>query len=135
MAGQTGYASSTRKGETGDIELREEKLDVQKHPVKTGEVHVRKVVETEHKTVEVPVRKEEVVIERRPASGTPTSSSDIREGEEIQIPVKEEQVHVEKHPVVTERVSVGKREVQDTEHVSGTVRKEDIQVTRKATWM
>jgi uncharacterized protein (TIGR02271 family) len=90
-------------------------------------VHVRKEVTTEHKNLEVPVTREEVVIERRPAAGR-ASSSDIRAGEEVRIPVKEEQVHVEKTPVVKEEVTVGKRTVQDTEKVSGTVRKEELRV-------
>ena len=55
---------------------------------------------------------------------------DIREGEEIRIPVREEQVDVSKHAVVTEEVKVGKRIVQDTERVSGDVRKEEVKIER-----
>ena len=49
----------------------------------------------------------------------PTTRRASREGEEIRIPVREEQVNVSKDAVVTEEVKVGKRVVQDTEHVSG----------------
>jgi len=59
------------------------------------------------------------------------ASSDIRAGEEIRIPVKEEQVQVEKKPVAKEEVRVGKRQVQDTEKVEGTVRKEQVKVERE----
>jgi len=45
--------------------------------------------------------------------------------------VREEQVHVEKRPVVKEEVTIGKRQVQDTEKVSGTIRKEEIKVDKK----
>jgi len=86
-------------------------------------------VVNETKTLEVPVTREEVVIERRPASGQ-ASSSDIRAGEEIRIPVKEEQVRTDKQTVVKEEVSVGKRKVTDTEHVSDTVKKEQVKVER-----
>jgi len=110
------------------IQLREERLKVSKTPVETGNVHVRKEVRTEHQTIDVPVEREEVVIERRPASGH-ASGGEIR-GEEIRIPVKEEKVNVSKEAVVKEEVSVGKRKVQDTEHVSGTVRKEELKVDR-----
>jgi uncharacterized protein (TIGR02271 family) len=46
------------------------------------------------------------------------------------VPVREEEVHVEKQPVVTEEVTVGKQPVQETEHVTGTVRKEVPRVER-----
>jgi len=45
--------------------------------------------------------------------------------------VKEERVRVTKKPVVTEEVTVGKRKVQDTKHVSETVRKEELKVDKK----
>jgi len=91
---------------------------------------VRKEVHTETKTVQVPVQKEEIVVERHPVSGR-AASGEIRQGEEVRIPVTEEQVHIEKKPVVTEEVTIGKRQVQDTEEVSGTVRKEEIKVEKK----
>lgn len=109
------------------IQIREERLKASKTPVETGSVHVRKEVHTEHQTLDVPVEREEVVIERRPASGH--ASGDIR-NEEIRIPVTEEKVNVSKDTVVKEEVSVGKRKVQDTEQVAGTVRKEELKVDR-----
>lgn len=113
------------------MQVREEELHVEKQPVKTGEVHVRKEVHTEHKTIDVPVQREEVVIERRPVAGQAASSGTLRAGEEIRIPVKEEQVKVEKQAVVKEEVSVSKQKVQSTERVSGTVRKEEVKVEEK----
>jgi len=122
----TAGAASARKGDT--IEVKEEVLHAEKHPVETGEVRVRKEVHTETKSIEVPVRHEEVVIERTPVHGRAATGGTIREGEEIRIPVSEEQVDVSKHAVVTEEVKVGKRVVQDTERVSGQVRKEEVHV-------
>jgi uncharacterized protein (TIGR02271 family) len=113
------------------IQVKEEELHVQKQPVNAGEVRVHKEVHTEHKTLEVPVKKEEVVVERRPASGRQTSATGIGENQEIRIPVREEQVHVEKQPVVKEEVTVGKREVSDTQQVSGTVRKEEVKIDKQ----
>lgn len=120
---------SMREGET--IEVREEQLRAHKTPVETGEVRVRKEVTTEHRTLDVPVQREEVVIERHPASGRATTSGDIQSGEEIRIPVMEEQVSVEKQAVVKEEVTVGKRVVSDTERVAGDVRKENIRIEKK----
>jgi len=124
-------AASAVRSEAGEtVKLHEEKLHATKQPVETGEVRVHKEVHTEQQTLNVPVTREEVVIERRPASGH-ASTSDIRPGEEVRIPVKEEKVHVQKEAVVKEEVSVGKRKVTDTEKVSGTVRKEEIKVEEK----
>jgi uncharacterized protein (TIGR02271 family) len=112
------------------MQVREEELRTRKQPVQTGEVRVRKEVVTENKTLEVPVQREEVVIERHPVAGR-ASSGDIRPGEQMRIPVKEEQVHVTKEAVVKEEVKVGKRQVQGIEHVGGTVRKEQVRVERE----
>jgi uncharacterized protein (TIGR02271 family) len=111
------------------IRLHEERLKVDKQSVRTGEVDVRTEVHTEHKTINVPVEREEVVIERRPASGRATGG-DIK-AEEIRIPVKEEKVTVSKETVAKEDVSVGKRKVQGTETVSGDVRVEELKVEEK----
>jgi len=114
----------TEDGRT--IQLHEEHLTTQKQAEKAGDVRVRKEVRTEHKTVTVPVEREEVVIERRPASGRRTNGS--VKSEEIRIPVKEERVTVGKETVVKEEVAVGKRKVHDTKTVSGDVRSEELVV-------
>jgi len=107
------------------VQLREEKLRVTKTPVQTGNVKVRKEVHTDHKTVTVPVEREEIVIERRPAGGLATGS--VR-AEEVRIPVKEERVTVSKETVVKEEVRVSKRKVHGTEDVSDDVRREELVV-------
>jgi hypothetical protein len=47
------------------------------------------------------------------------------------MPVREERVELEKRPVVYEEVSVGTREVQDTQRVSGTVRREEARIEQE----
>jgi uncharacterized protein (TIGR02271 family) len=119
-------------GEAGQkVQVREEELHVHKQPVQTGEVQVRKEVHTEHRNIDVPVKKEEAVVERHPVQGRPAAGADIRSGEEARIPVKEEQAYVQKQPVVKEEVNVGKRTVQVTEQVAGTARKEEVKVEKK----
>jgi uncharacterized protein (TIGR02271 family) len=127
----TGTPTGSQASGDRTIQVREEEMRVQKQPVQAGEVSIRKEVHTEHKTVEVPVRKEEVVIERRPVAGHKAATSGIGGGETIRVPVQEEQVHVEKRPVVKEEVHVGKHVVQDTEQVSGTVKKEEVKIEKK----
>jgi len=129
-ASTAAHATGLKEGDT--IEVKEERLHAEKRPVETGEVRVRKEVHTDTKTMEVPVQREEVVIERTPVHGRTApegvASDELRAGEEIRIPVREEQVEVTKEAAVVEEVKVGKRVVQDTEQVSGHVRKEEVKV-------
>jgi uncharacterized protein (TIGR02271 family) len=117
-----------RGSDTERVELREEELRAEKERVQAGEVRLRKEVVSEERTIEVPVTREEVVIERRPAGEGRRASGDIDEGEEIRIPLMEEEVRVEKTPVVREEVTLKKREVKGTEQVSDTVRREEARV-------
>ena len=128
-AARSAGASAGHAGDT--IEVMEERLHAEKRPVEAGEVTVRKEVHTETRTIDVPVTREEVVIERTAVHGRAAAggiAGDIGEGEVIRIPVSEEQVKVTKEAVVTEEVKVGKRVVQDTERVTGQVRKEEVKV-------
>jgi len=69
-------------------------------------------------------------VERHAASGR-AAAGEIGQNEEIRIPVREEQVQVDKEAVVKEEVTVGKRQIQDTKEVAGTVRKEEVRVEKK----
>jgi uncharacterized protein (TIGR02271 family) len=120
--------ASRPAGGSPTVELREEELRVEKDRVQAGEVRLRKEVTTEERTVEVPVTREEVVIERRPAAQGREAGGSIGEGEEIRIPLMEEEVRVEKTPVVREEISLKKQQVQDTEQVSETLRREEARI-------
>jgi uncharacterized protein (TIGR02271 family) len=123
-------ATSATGGQT--LQAREEQLHVRKEKEQVGEVKVRKEVHTEHKTIDVPVEREEVVIERHPVSGrTAATGGTIGEGQTIRVPVSEEHVEVVKTPVVKEEVTIGKRKVKGTEHVSADLRKEEIKVQKE----
>lgn len=112
------------------IQLRGERLRTYKERVQRGEVRLRKEVITENQRIEVPVTREEIVIERTPASGDARVSGDIGAEKEIRVPLSEERVRVEKQPVVNEEVRVGKRQVQRAEQVSGDVRHEELRVDK-----
>jgi uncharacterized protein (TIGR02271 family) len=84
---------------------------------------------TENQTIEVPVTREELVLERVAVSpNTPASSADIGRPQEIRVPLSEDSVRVEKQPVVREEVIVGKREVSDVARVGDDVRHEELRV-------
>jgi uncharacterized protein (TIGR02271 family) len=121
-------ASSTGEMSGPTVELREEELQARKQPVEKGRVQVGKEVVEEQQTLEVPVTREEVTVERRPVGREPSDTPIGQGGEDIRVPVRKEQVSVEKRPVVTEEISVGKQKVQDTQQVSGTVRREEARI-------
>ena len=84
---------------------------------------------TENQSVQVPVTREELVVERVPASGQ-ANAGEIGADQEVRIPLSEERVRAEKQQVVTEEVRVGKRAVQNTENVSDNVRHEELRVEK-----
>ena len=106
------------------LQLREEELVARTRSVKTGEVGLHTQVVSEQRTLEVPVTHEEVTIERHAVDRRP-SERPIGESETISVPVSAEQVTLDKKAVVYEEVNVGTRKVQETEHVSDTVRREE----------
>jgi uncharacterized protein (TIGR02271 family) len=125
------YARTATTGGTEGterLELREEELDVDTHEVQAGEVRLRKEVVTEQRNIEVPVSREEVVIERHPVAGREAADQTLDDDEEVRIPLMEEEVDVQKRAVVREEVSVGKRRVQETKTVSDTVRREEARI-------
>ncbi len=113
------------------LRLREEELTARKHSVETGEVTLSKDVVSEQRTLQVPVTREEVTLERHPVERRPSDRPIDESGETISVPVHEEQVRAEKRTVVYEEVGVDKRAVQETEHVSDTVRREELVVDKE----
>ena len=112
------------------LRLHEERLNIDKERVQTGEVNVDKHVIEEEQSVEVPVSHEEVDIERRAVYDETAAGEVFDDGENIHIPVMEEKVEVTKRPVVNEEIVVSKREVQDTETVNETLRREEAAIDR-----
>ncbi len=113
------------------IQLLGEVLRVHKERINRGEVRIRKEVVTEQQTVQVPVTREELVIERVPVSGTSPATGQIGESGDIRIPLTEERATLDKQTVVREEVAVGKRAVEGTRTVGGDVRHEELVVDDK----
>lgn len=113
------------------IQLRGEILRTYKERVQRGEVRLRKEVITEHQTVEVPVTREELVVENVPVSQKQRPTGEIGSDKEIRVPLSEERVRVEKQPVVNQEVRVGKRATQDTKRVADDVRHEELRVDKE----
>ena len=126
------YEWRKEHGAIGDVGTREdeavtrseEELRVDKERQQTGKVRLRKYVVTEQQNIQVPVQKEVARVVREPATG---GGGDIGDAE-AEITLSEERAVVTKETVPKERVRLEKDVVQDTETVSGEVRKEQIEV-------
>jgi uncharacterized protein (TIGR02271 family) len=148
-AGQTGaagtYRESTsesareargdyedRKPDRGEglqnIQLLGEVLRVHKDRLNRGEVVVRKDVITENQTVQVPVTREELVVEHQAVDGNTAARGEVGDKQEIHIPLTEETASLDKGTVVREEVAVGKKPVQEVRNLSGDVRREELVV-------
>jgi uncharacterized protein (TIGR02271 family) len=119
-----------RSDVTHDDELRvqrsEEELRAGTREREAGSVKVRKRVRTDRERIEVPVKHEEVTVERVPVSGEATEAQ-IGE-DEVSVPVTEEEVVVDKRAVAKEEVRLRKDVVEGTEVVEEDVRREEIDV-------
>jgi uncharacterized protein (TIGR02271 family) len=113
------------------MQLRQEELRAEKRQVEAGQVVLGKDVVEERRSMDVPVTREEVTIERQPVERRPSDRPIDETSRTIEVPVREEHVEVEKQPVVYEEVGVGKRAVTETQSVSDTVRREEARLTRE----
>jgi uncharacterized protein (TIGR02271 family) len=126
-----GTTETSGSGQDYRIQLRGEVLRTYRERVQKGEVRLRKEVVTENQAVEVPVTREELVIERTDVAGNRPANGEIGTDQEIRVPLSEERARVEKQPVVNEEVRVGKRAVQNTERLSDDVRHEELRVDKQ----
>jgi len=118
--------------ETDDAMTRsEEELRVGVASRETGRARLRKSIVTENVTQTVPVKREEVRIEREPitdanraAAGT---GADLSE-EEHEVTLTAEEAVVQKNVVPKERVRMDKDTVTEQQQVSEELRKEQIDV-------
>src|SRR5947209_3314989 len=85
------------------VTLHEEELEVGKREVESGRVRLRKVVHTDHQEVPVELRREEVQIERVPATGDYDNTTAFQE-QEIDVPLTREEAVVGKGSRATEQV-------------------------------
>lgn len=128
----TGAAAGAARADAADaddrvIALREERLALDKQVVQHGEARIHKEVVTHIESIDVPVTREELVIEQVALSGDGTSEP-IGAGDVVRIPLSEEHVNVTKSTHVVGDVHIGKRVVEETQHVSETTREERLRV-------
>ncbi|MCJ0942997.1 DUF2382 domain-containing protein [Mammaliicoccus sciuri] len=128
--GETSYNNETQDNNVDEesVQLHEERLNVGKENVETGEASIDKHVVEEEQEFDVPVEREEVTIERRPVNEKVDEDFNANDDDSVHIPLHEERVKVEKENVVSEEIVIKKNKVQDTEHVSEKVRHEEADI-------
>ncbi len=129
-AATSGAGHDTSGPNTDEAMTRsEEHLQVGTQAVEAGRARLRKYVVTETETVQVPVTKERVTLEREPITeanvGAATDGPAISE-EEHEVVLTEERPVVAKEAVPVERIKLGKEQVTEQVTVTEDVRKEQI---------
>jgi uncharacterized protein (TIGR02271 family) len=121
--------TDVRREESGaTVQLRQEELAASKQTVDAGHVSVGTTVVSEKQTLEVPVTREELIVERHAVDREPSDTPITSTSDTLSVPVHEEQLTADKQAVVYEEVNVAKRAVRDTQAISATLRKEVVDV-------
>ncbi len=121
------HADASTGSGGAEVTLSEEQLAVDKRERGAGSVRLRKYVVTEDVNVTVPVEKQVARIVRTPADGT--TSGTITDGDVVEeVTLREEEVVVDKNVVAKENVAIETGTVVEEQEVSGTVRREEVEI-------
>lgn len=124
--GDASSGSSNVHDEDASLTRSEEEIRVGTERVASGQVRLRKYVETEPVEAEVELKRETVEVERRPIDRE-VSGADFEE-KEIEVSLHEERPVVEKQTVAKEEVALSKNIETERETIRDDVRKERIEV-------
>lgn len=125
-------ATSTPKqslnySENVTLQIKEEQLDLAKKWMQTAEVKIYRESFTQEKKFTVPVKREELVIEKKVLASTTPERKDVPT-EVIRILLSEEKVEFKKHRVALEDVSIYKQQIEDIKHIEETLMREESKV-------
>jgi uncharacterized protein (TIGR02271 family) len=109
------------------ITLSEEQVKIGKREVEYGGIRLRKIIRTEQFEQPVELRREEIVVERVPKTEAQAGPECFQE-QEIYIPLVREEAVIAKEAAVKEEVRLRKKSETETQRVSETVRKEDVEI-------
>ena len=127
VAQQSAPKPSPYSNDNVTLQIKEEQLALAKKWMQTGEVKIYRESHTEEKSFTVPVRREELVIEKKTlASSTPHHTAVPTEV--IRILLSEEKVEFIKRRVALEEVSIYKQEIEAIQHIEETLKREESNV-------
>jgi uncharacterized protein (TIGR02271 family) len=125
------HGTNFHSDEAARMRLHEEQLAISKREVGAGEVDIHKRVQEEHVQQTIPVRREEITVERRALHGVAEPGARIAAQDEVvRVPLYREEIVTEKRLVPTEEVIIRKKEVMDQEVVGATLRTEYVETTQ-----
>ena len=117
--------------ETVVIPVIAEQLHVDKQLIETGRVRLVKTVHQDEQTINIPLLREEVTIERVALNQYVDQPPATRqEGDTTIYPVLQEVVVTEKRLLLVEEIRVTKRQVESHETQSVMLRREEVNVER-----
>jgi uncharacterized protein (TIGR02271 family) len=130
ITGRTAPGTMGTKGQTEEIMLSEERLNVATEEHESGRAQLRKRVVMEDVTRQVEVSHEEVRVTRVPITDderrTGRTAAKIGEGQ-VEVVLHEERAVMSKETVPVERVRMEVYKVTEQQEVSGQVRKEQVE--------
>jgi len=133
MTGNVGYAGTDRANRTQDddhivVPVHEEELVATKREREAGEVQITKNIVSEERTLEVPITEERVQVTRRVVDRAGDSGDMAFREETIEVPLTTQEVELQKRVRVSEEIEIDREQVQTTQSVSGSVRREVVDV-------
>jgi uncharacterized protein (TIGR02271 family) len=132
-ASRTARATDVTDQDSVRIPVHEEELVPTKTVRQAGQVRVNKDVVEEERQIDVPVTEERVRVTRRAVDQRADTGDVAFEEESFEVPVRTEDVNLDKVVRVAEEIDIEKEAVQGTKRVSGTVRKERVNVDESGT--
>ena len=134
MSGSTDYTGSTMGSTTVSdqdrlvVPVHEEELVATKREREAGEVTITKNIVEEQRTLEVPITEERVQVTRRVVDRVGDGDEMAFREETIEVPLTTQEVDLEKRVRVSEEIEIDREAVQTSQSVTGTVRKEIVDV-------
>jgi uncharacterized protein (TIGR02271 family) len=107
------------------LKLHKEELQISKKWIETANVKVYKKSYTEEKQILVPVRREELIIEKKIVNSEGETNKNI---EMICIPIREDRIEVTLHPTLLEDVEIYKNQYEELKDVIETLKEEKIHI-------
>ena len=128
----TGMGTATTMTEdTLRVPVYEEELTATKVAREVDGARIEKDVVAEEQVLDVPVTEERLRVVRRAVDRDVTAADAGQAFEEVivDVPVRVEDVEIDKRVRVAEEIEIEKEQVQRTERVADTVRREEVHVT------
>jgi uncharacterized protein (TIGR02271 family) len=128
-AAETSSTAAQQSSDPNTIRLAQEELIAGKK-TSDGGVYVKKIVRTQQASQPVDLRREEITVQRTTAQPTVVESADFSTPREVSFDLSKEQATAQTRTVLAETVRLKKKSDPGQQMVSGTVRRQDIEVVR-----